>query len=419
MIIKRQLSDWLKKVEKTPQIVHVLGLRQTGKTTLMQQFRSSIPTSLHYPFQDYIILNRYQGNVGSWVMEIEEHLARTTGNRLHVFIDEVQKIPNVFQALQGLYDKHKGRIKFWIWGSSARPLKKKRAETLAGRFISKKLFPLSQAEIYGKNSAVPYLLEMNKMSANLELACPADYFKILNQAIRQSMLPEPFLMKDRSIVDDLIESYQASYLENEIRRENLVADIGNYSRFLVLAASENGSTINYSSIGKHLGLSSNTVKTYYDILEDTYAAGRLHAESTSMRVQISKSPKIYFSDTGMSRFLVGERGVPEIKTKAFGHVFESYVYNEIRKQIEYYHLPWRLSYLRTKSGNEVDLIITCGREKIAVEIKAKSEIDIKDCKGIRYMMEKDPTVRYGVVISLQGAPLKITDNIYNFPAWNL
>jgi len=419
-MINRQLFAWLNKVKDTPQIVHLYGMRQTGKTTLMNEFRRNIPGHLHYPLQNYPILNRYQGDVNRWVFEIEEAISRINdAGMLHVFVDEVQKIPDLFQAIQGLYDTYKGRLKFWIWGSSARPLKKKRAETLAGRFISRTLFPLSQGEILCRKSIIPEIFSLNGDPSRIDFTYPPSYHEFLRTCFRQSMLPEAFTCTDTSMVDDLLEAYQASYIENEIRRENLAADIGVFSRFMRIAASENTTVVNYSSIAKDLGVSSNTIKTYYDILHDTFVILPVHASSSRLRVQVCKSPKMYFTDTGLARFIAGERGLPADESRTFGLLFEGFVISEFFKQSEYCHVPWELSFVRTKSGKEADLIVSDGERKCAIEIKSSPRVGRPECAHLEYLMANDPTITCGAVVSLQGAPIRITDRIINIPAWNL
>lgn len=412
--------SWLEKVSKRPQIVHVFGLRQTGKTTLMDAFRAGLNGHLHYPFQDYTVLQRYQSNIGLWIEEIRTALSRLPEHEvLHVFIDEVQKVPDLFQALQGLYDAHKGKVKFWIWGSSARPLKKHRAETLAGRFVSRTLHPLSQSEILATASFVPHLLEIEQNIDALSFQEPPDYSPYLQRCLRHTLLPDPFLLDDDEFVDDILQFYQASYIENEIRRENLVADVGIFGRFLTLAAAEDTTITNYSSLAKDLGISSNTIKTYYDILRDTFLTTTCNPYSRRLRVQVSKSPKTYFSDAGLGSFVAGNRSVPPQGTARFGALFESFVHNEIIKQIEYAHLPWRLSFLRTKTGKEIDLLISDGSRSCAVEIKATSKVTPEHYKHLQYLMSLDPTISQGIVISLQPAPLRLTDRIINVPVWNL
>jgi predicted AAA+ superfamily ATPase len=420
-MIARQLLNWLKKVAGEPQIIHIMGLRQTGKTTLMDAFRKNYPRALHYPLYDLVTLNRYSNHPEQWVLEIEaaaKNWDRSKGY-LHIFVDEIQKIPALFQGIQGLHEKYKGIIKFWIWGSSARPIKRQRAETLAGRGFSKVLWPLSQSEILGKATAIPYLFDLKKLEQALIPWEPRDYFLSLAKWMQQTLLPEPVLQRDLSLSQQLLQSYQATYLENEIRRENLVQDVGLFEQFLALAASENTYIANYAVKAKALGISPHTVKAYYGILEDTFVCQSLPAYSKSLRIQISKSPKIYFTDTGLARFISGERGLPDENSAVFGSLIEGFVINEIVKQMEYNDLPWKLSHLRTKSGLEVDLIISFGSIKIAVEIKSSKKLSSADYQPLLKLMQMDPQIKYGIIFSRQAVPFQLAPGIYNFPIWNL
>jgi predicted AAA+ superfamily ATPase len=420
-MIARQLLAWLKKVSKEPQVIHILGLRQTGKTTLMDTFRTNYLGALYYPLYDLVTLSRYTSRPEQWVLEIEAALKNWDQRKgaLHVFVDEIQKIPAFFQGIQGLYEKHKGEVKFWIWGSSARPIKRQRAETLAGRGFSKVLWPLTQVELLGKTTALTNLFNPKKLEQILNYQEPREYSASLAKWFQQTMLPEPVLQNDLSLAQQLLQSYQATYLENEIRRENIVDDIGLFGQFLTLAASENGFIVNHAAKAKALGISPHTVKAYYGILEDTFVCQALPAYSKSLRVQISKSPKIYFTDTGLARFVSGERGLPDEMTRAFGQLIEGFVINELFKQIEYNDLPWKLSYLRTKAGMEVDLIVSQGATKIAAEIKATRKISPQDYQPLINLMQMDPQIKYGIVFSRQPVPFRLAPNIYNFPIWNL
>ena len=419
-MIARQLEAWLQKVIDCAQVIHLLGLRQTGKTTLMDAFRQRFPGALYYPLYDLVILRKYESQPEKWVLELEEALKKVgQQDRLQVFVDEIQKIPAFFQGIQGLYEKYKGKIKFWIWGSSARPLKRQRAETLAGRSLSKTLWPFSQAELRQKDSCLPYLFERSKLEKLLDTAEPRDYLQSLTKWLRQTMLPEPSLMENLELAHELIQSYQATYLENEIRRENLVDDIGRFEQFLALAAGENTNIVDYAAKARVLGISPHTVKAYYGILEDTFVCRKISAYSKSLRVQIRKSPKIYFSDTSLARFIAGERGLPSEGSAQFGKLVEGFVVMEVVKQLEYHNLPWKLSYLRTKSDMEIDLIVGNGTEKVGVEIKASRKISSADYQALQTLMALDPEVKYGLVFSLQSAPLRLEKNIINFPIWNL
>lgn len=419
-MVPRQLESWLAEIVDSTKIIHLFGLRQTGKTTLMDTFRGRFPKALHYPLYDLVILRRYEGQPERWVLEVEEALTQLPPDeRLHIFVDEIQKIPPLFQGIQGLYEKHRQRIKFWIWGSSARPLKRHRAETLAGRCLSRVLWPLSQSELLQRESCIPHFFDPEKLRRHLEVEEPRDYIQKFSSWLQQTMLPEANLMQKLNEAHELLASYQATYLENEIRRENLVNDIGVFERFLSLAASEDTGILNYSAQAKALGITPHTVKSYYGILEDTFVITTIGAYSQSLRVQIRKSPKVCFADTGLARFVAGERGLPVEQGTAFGKCIEGFVINEILKQIEYQGLPWKPSYLRTKTGMEVDLILSQGRERIAIEIKSTNRVASQDLKSLLGLMELDPEVRFGLIVSRQSGPFQLASKIYNVPLWNL
>jgi len=266
---------------------------------------------------------------------------------------------------------------------------------------------------------LPHLFDLKQLREFLSTREPRGYRSFLVTALAQTLLPEPHETSEMKAVHEILQAYQATYLENEIRRENLVSDISLFERFLALAASEDAAVVNHLSKAKALGVSPNTVKAYYGILEDTFVCRTIGAYSKSLRVQISKSPKVYFSDTGLARFVSGERGLPPAQSSKLGLLVEGYVVNEIAKQIEYASLPWRLSYLRAKSGMEVDLIITAGSEGIAAEIKASTQLSREDWRHIRSLMEMDKGIRYGIIFSFCPAPIELEKGIYNFPIWNL
>jgi predicted AAA+ superfamily ATPase len=419
-MIQRQLLNWLLNQEKHPQVTQVTGLRQTGKTTLMGVLRQKLPASLLYELQDLVTLRRYESQPETWVMEIEQHLARhASAGPLHVFVDEIQKVPVLFQAIQGLYDHHKGRLKFWIWGSSARAVKRHKAETLTGRIVTRHLWPLSQSELLGHQSIVPLLGDPKTFPSAINPQEPRHYLESLKRFLLQTLLPEPQLSDDAAHVIELLTSYQATYLENEIRRENLVDDIGAFENLLRIAAAEDGNIINYSAQAKVLGISPKLAKSYYEILSDTFVSESLSAYSKSLRVQIAKSAKTYFTDTGLARFVAGQRGELFEKTPDFGRYFEGFVINEIRKQCEYHGLPWHLAFLRTKTQREVDLVVQTPRTTFAVEIKSTDHESTDAIKSIQMAMMLDPAIQYGIVISRRGVPVQLAPNIWNVPVWML
>ena len=417
-MINRQLHKWLESQRTKPQVSQIYGLRQTGKTTLMLEFSKELQNLHLYSLQDLVTLREYESAPENWVLEIENIVHSNQNIRQNILIDEIQKIPALFQGIQGLYDQYKGKLKFWIWGSSARAVKRKNAETLAGRILGKTLWPLSQVEVLSSESIIPKLETIDTVTG--VKSRPRGYMqKFTESLVRKSMLPEPFLQKDTQSADELLQGYQVTYLENEIRRENMVSDIGVFEQFLRVAASYDGGIVNYSNIGSTLGVSYQTVKNYYNILSDTFVIKPLRAYSSSIKVQQAKSPKIYFTDTGLARFVSGKRHSPVFGTPEFGAVFEGFVINEFRKQVEYHGLPWNLTYLRTKNGREIDLVVQTPNVVFGIEIKGKITISSKDTTNLDYVLNQDNRIRFGIIISLMPGCRQIKPNIYTLPVWCL
>ncbi|MBI4197440.1 MAG: DUF4143 domain-containing protein [Deltaproteobacteria bacterium] len=278
--------------------------------------------------------------------------------------------------------------------------------------------PLSQSEIEQQESIIPSLNTPHKLFDRSGPE-PLDYLEKLKKTFSQSLLPEAYLAEKQADAHALLESYQSTYLENEIRRENLVRDIGSFQRFLTLAASEDTTIVNHTAQAKVLGLSPPTIQNYYDILEDTFIITQLPAYSGSLRVQTSKSPKIYFADAGLARFIAGERGEIEPATRKFGNLLESFVLEEIKKQIEYHQLPWKLFYLRTKTNVEVDLIIQTPGATIATEIKSSKKVDHQDILPLKKLIQWDSSIKFGLIFSMDPRVGEIAPKIFNLPVWNL
>ncbi len=136
-------------------------------------------------------------------------------------------------------------------------------------------------------------------------------------------------------------------------------------------------------------------------------------------MQVAKSPKIYFSDTGLARLMAGHRHLMQPVSADFGMALESFVVNEIVKQVEYGRLPWKLSYFRTKTGVEVDLVIESDNGVIAVEVKSSHSLQRKDILGIQKLMAMNPLVKRGIVFCLSPGFKKLAPNIFSLAVWTI
>ena len=331
----------------------LFGARQVGKSTLLRQLFSK---------NHSIFINLLDSEV-YFKLLAKPHLLIEEINTLdksisHLIIDEIQRVPELLNIVHKMIEERKD-ISFILSGSSARKLKRQGANMLAGRALTYNLFPLTHLEL-------------------------AKDFK-LSRALDLGTLPAVYLDKEDVFARETLKSYARTYIEEEIKAEAQIRQLGAFIRFLDLAASENGSIINYSNIASDIYVDYKTVQEYYQVLEDTLIGFSLYGYAKSSRKQLSKHPKFYFFDTGVRRALAKKLDSPLIvKTREFGEAFEHFFIAEAMRLASYSRKDYKFSYYRTKSGAEVDLIIETYDDRCyAVEIKASDNVDINKLTGLK------------------------------------
>ncbi len=345
----------------------LFGPRQTGKSTLLKELFSAKQV-LYYDLlktEEYFRLSSHPE------LFREEVLTRQAAIR-YVIIDEVQRVPMLLNEVHWLMEQVRAPI-FILTGSSARKLKRGQANLLGGRALTMQLFPLLQAEL-GKLFSLQKTLEIGT-------------------------LPKIYLEADRQIASRLLQSYVETYLKEEIQLEAQVRNLSPFMQFLTLAAHDNGNTINFTNISRETGVSYQTVKSYYQILEDTLLGWFLLPYKKSRRKRLSQHPKFYFFDRGIVRALTKTVTVPlEPKTDAYGRAFEHFIVLEIMRTIQYEKLDYTVSYYRTEHGAEVDLILETPRGDIkAIEVKSSNSIQSVHLRGLQSFQEFMPRAQLACV----------------------
>jgi len=283
---------------------------------------------------------------------------------------------------------------FVLTGSSARKLKRSQANLLAGRAMTRHLYPLTFEEL-GNNfnlhkaltrGTMPsiFLEESEDMAADETSRGQAPEF----HAEKNNTNCGP---KGPSFFRYKLRAYVETYLREEIEAEAQIRQLDRFVHFLSVAAFANGATINFSNMGRETGVTYNTIKGYYQILEDTLIGRMIYPYSRSYRKRLSQQPKFYFFDTGIVRALTRRLKVPlENKTPDYGQHFESFVVNELIRLADYKSLDWEFSYYRTEGGTEVDLIIETPQNILAVEIKSTDRIDSTHLRGLKSFLSDKP-----------------------------
>lgn len=324
----------------------LFGPRGSGKSTLIRKaFAQKNP--IIFDLLDVELADELSLNPRRFVERIGE-------NASTVIVDEIQKLPRLLDYVHSLIEERK--IQFILTGSSARRLKQKGINLLAGRALVREFYPFSSLELKERFD--------------------------LNKALERGGLPESYLAPSDEDAQDYLRAYALTYLEKEIQAEQWVRNLDPFRKFLIVAAQMNGKIINRSSIAKDIGVDDMTIQSYYEILEETYIGFHLPAFHKSFRKQVRLAPKFYLIDTGIKRALERTMRVALLpETSAFGEAFEHWVILEILKQSRYKMLDWELSYLHTKNGEEIDLVISRpAKPLLLIEIKSKTKVTEADAK---------------------------------------
>lgn len=350
------------------------GPRQAGKSTLLKQHYQN---ALWVDLLKTDVYGRYARDPSLLRSEIIAQLKR---GDLCV-IDEVQMLPTLLNEVHWLIENQ--GIVFALSGSSARKVKRGAANLLGGRALKR--------ELYG-------LIAM-------ELGADLDLIRLLNHGY----LPNHYLADQPQ---PLLAAYTGLYLKEEIAAEGLVRQLPIFSDFLNLAALSDTEQVNFSSFARDVGVSSQTIKDYYQILGDTLLGFWLPAYRKKPKRRIQSSPKFYFFDVGVVNFLAKRKSL-EPGSDVFGKAFENWLAHELKAYNEYQQKFWDISFWKISSGSEVDFIIN--DMDLAIEAKATKLVNSNHLKGLRELIQDHPHVKRRIIVSLDERRRKLEDGIEVWP----
>ncbi|MBW2702845.1 MAG: ATP-binding protein [Deltaproteobacteria bacterium] len=323
----------------------LFGPRGVGKSFLIRQMdKNKVDTIDLLRSQVYLDLQRDPSQLENYIK-----------NSL-VVIDEVQRIPELLNEVHRLIEEQ--QKKFLLTGSSARKLKRTGVNLLAGRAYKASLFGLTWNEI-------------------IQHAGSFD----LDRYLLYGGLPTAYLEEDPA---DYLYAYTDTYLREEIQAEALVRQLSNYSRFLDMAAKSNAELVNYSKIGNDAQVAPNTVRDYYQLLEDTLMGQNLPPWTKSVKRKAIQTAKFYFFDPGLVHSLK-KMSTLERNSGDYGKAFEHFLYCEIRSALSYLRCRKEFCFWRSKNNQEVDFIIG---DDTAIEVKASRRVTERDHKGLRAIAEE-------------------------------
>ncbi len=381
--IQRDITTKITDVIKRGKSVLLLGPRQTGKTTLLKH----IPSDETFSLADLRVRLRYESHPERLINEIEALAEAKKGNPL-IIIDEIQKIPLLMDVAQDLIDRRVAQ--FILTGSSVRKLRReKEINLLPGRVITIHMDPLSLYEI----AKLPFTL---------------------HEHLLYGSLPEIVLIDKTNEREELLDSYISTYLEEEIRAEAFVRNVGEFARFLQLAATESGNPINISNVSKEIGVTRRTIESYYEILTDCLIAEEIYPiVKSKSSLRLVKTKKHLLFDLGVRRIAAKEG--TRLPTGHLGALFEQFIGLELIRMARYEPTGTEIRFWRDLNGPEVDWVIERPDEYVPIEVKWSDAPTLKDARHLQTFMNEYKQAKTGFVICQTPKKMKLAPNIYALP----
>lgn len=345
------ISRILEKPLKNPKSFFLFGPRGTGKTFWV---KSHLKNEVYIDLLDTQIYALLLANPHRLV----DFIPKAYKN--WIIIDEIQRVPLLLNEVHRLIEKEK--LLFILTGSSARSLRKKGVNLLAGRALVYHLHPLVAQEL-GEQFDLKHALKYGLLPAILSEPEPKKY----------------------------LESYISTYLREEVLQEGLTRNLSAFTRFLEVASLSQGQVVNMSGIAREINLYQKMVSSYFDILEDLLIGYRLPAFTKRAKRKTTFHPKFYFFDVGVYQSL-RPKGIYDLQAEVDGAALETLFLQSIRAINDYYELNYQCYYWRTLSGVEVDFILYGPHGFYAFEIKRSHSATKHDLKGLKAFKQEFPEV---------------------------
>ncbi len=376
-MIKRNIYQSIIDRLKSNPVVAILGPRQCGKSTLSKMIISDIGNSIYLDLESPSDLNK--------LIDIETFFD-VNKNKL-VCLDEIQRTPDIFSALRSIIDRNGNNGQLLILGSASRDLIRQSSESLAGRISYLELTPFMNSEVNREND----------MDSMRNLWMKGGY--------------------PRSYLSDYKESgiwrgdFIQTYLERDIPQLGFNIPASLIRRVWMMCAHNHGQIMNYSKIGDSLGISHNTVRSYIEILSQTFLLRPLLPFHGNLKKRMVKSPKFYIRDTGLLHSLLGISGMNDLLGHpVYGYSWEGFALENILAELP----DWNGCFYRTSTGSEIDLILEKGTKRVAVEFKASSAPELT--RGFRVAM-RDLEINDAWVIAPVTDNYALSKNVTVSPLW--
>ena len=331
-VVRREISAEVNEAMKYFPVITITGPRQSGKTTFVKYHFANLR---YYTLED----------LDTKALAMSDPKAFLNRHSEGMILDEVQNVPELLSYIQGMVDEHPEK-RFVLSGSNNFTLLKNMTQSLAGRSCVFELLPMSLAEVSGWVRTLT-----------------------LDELLFNGLFPA--ICTKRNLPKYMYPAYIKTYIERDVRLLTNVKDLMLFRTFMRLCAGRIGSIFNASELANEVGVSANTILAWVSILQTSYIIYLLPSYFENSRKRLTKSPKMYFCDTGLACALLGIRSPEELSTNAMrGHLFENLVVTEAYKSCLNSMTEPSLYFYRDSNQNEVDLLHVTTTGMKAFEIKS-------------------------------------------------
>ena len=403
-LIERTIKKTLLNASQTFPVILVTGPRQVGKTTLLEICAEDE--------RNYVTLDDYE----------QRSLAQTDPalflqhHKTPLIIDEIQYAPELFHTIKISVDQKKTNGLYWLTGSQKFQLMRNITESLAGRVAIIDLQGFARAEI-------------NHQSSNLLPFLPTEeWLENARKYKHESLLVEqlyrmiwrgsyPRIINEPEISTDLFyNSYLQTYIQRDVRAITQVADEKTFRDFIRAVAARTSQLLNYASLSRDIGIDQKTVKSWLSILETSGLIYFLQPYHNKLSKRLLKTPKMYFLDTGLCRYLTQWSSPETLEAGALsGAILETYVISELLKSYWYNGLTPFFYFYRDKDQKEVDLLIEQNNQLYPIEIKKTATPGLSAIKNFSVLKNLDKAIGSGAVLCLKETDIPISSDIYAIP----
>ena len=345
--IPRELSGVIEEAARYFSVITITGPRQSGKTTLIRNEFKSLP---YYSLENLDVRSYAENDPVAFLNQHSEGM----------ILDEVHNAPNLLSYIQGIVDEHPER-RFVLSGSSQFAMLKKVTQSLAGRTAVFELLPLAYSEIRAHVEGKP-----------------------LDDLLFEGFYPA--IYAGRNVPKFLYPSYVKTYLDKDVRDLLQVKDMMQFHTFIRLCAGRIGSLFKVSELANEIGVSSHTVTAWLSVLQASYIVTLLPPYFENSRKRLTKTPKLYFTDTGLACHLLGIESAQQLaRDKMRGALFENFIVMEAMKRRYNRGKESNLYFYRDSRQNEIDLILKNSSGLYGIEIKSAMTYHVDFEKALKRM----------------------------------